>query len=275
MATLLTFLRRRLANVFRSSPLTIDAVIAALQRRGYTVLRFQAVSVAAIEAEIAHVPASSRLVIFAIIDDEVPISLPGHVAAIFRTSLGHPRHAREHGLPFFFEPMTLLDPVPRGTLPRLSFCGTVSSHPIRGECLPLVMADERVQTDCILRTKFWGGKVHDPQLMREYRDNMQRSEFNLCLRGGGNFSMRLYHVLSAGRIPVLIVEDLAQDLAWSDTVPWERTCVIASSVESVVPAILDFWSSRDIVAAQLSCRRMYMKYFAGRGLMKGIYRRCR
>jgi len=273
MSSSLTFLRRMLGRRFASSRRPMDDVIAALQRDGYRVLRFQAVTAATVKAAIAREPTSSRLVLIALIDDESPIVPSSNVAAVFRTSLGRPRQAREHGLPYVFEPMTPMAPLPRGSLPRLSFCGSVSAHPVRTACLPVVMADSRIHTDCILRTQFWGGKPHDAEVMREFRDNMKRSEFNLCLRGGGNFSMRLYQTLSAGRIPVLIVQDVAQDLAWADSVPWTRTCVIASSVDTVVPAMLEFWSSRDIVEAQRACQRMYEDHFTGRALLDGVYRR--
>jgi hypothetical protein len=67
-----------------------------------------------------------------------------------------------------------------------------------------------VQTNFILRDKWFNGAYEDGRLnrarmdesRREYVENMFGSDYVLCTRGSGNFSIRFYETLSSGRIRV-------------------------------------------------------------------------
>ena len=51
-------------------------------------------------------------------------------------------------------------------------------------------------------------------------DNMKNSDYVVCMRGAGNFSVRLYETLAMGRIPVYIhTNDL---LPMEDTIDWRK-----------------------------------------------------
>jgi len=68
-----------------------------------------------------------------------------------------------------------------------------------------------VKTNFLIRRSFSGNlktASGDPaKLRREYLENIVNSDFILAPKGDGNFSLRFYETLSAGRIPVLIDTD--------------------------------------------------------------------
>ena len=60
-------------------------------------------------------------------------------------------------------------------------------------------------------------------MAEEYVRNMVESDYALCLRGGGNFSYRLYESLCCGRIPVIVDTDLI--LPFPDRIDWRSLSV--------------------------------------------------
>ena len=84
--------------------------------------------------------------------------------------------------------------------PIVGFCGLNSKY--RQNLINLLNNNDNIQTNFIVRNKFWGGNPHDEQLVEDFRQNIEQSHFTICNRGTGNFSMRFYQVLSCGRIGV-------------------------------------------------------------------------
>ncbi len=75
----------------------------------------------------------------------------------------------------------------------------------------------------ILREKYRGGFVDEitkAKSIREYYHNMMESDYVLCVRGAGNFSVRFYETLHMGRIPVLIDTDCK--LPFEDLINWDN-----------------------------------------------------
>ena len=54
----------------------------------------------------------------------------------------------------------------------------------------------------------------------EYLDNLRRNPYSLCIRGAGNYSIRLYETLAAGRIPIILNTSLVLPL--DGLVPWRE-----------------------------------------------------
>jgi hypothetical protein len=126
----------------------------------------------------------------------------------------------------------------------------------------------RFETNFILRDMFWGGKPNDPKIKQEFEDNMKDSHFNMCSRGKGNFSIRLYQTLSAGRIPVFV--NTSMQLPLSGIIPWDQIAVIGNTEEEVVENTHIFWNTRDIQEVQKQCRKVYDDYFSGTNYMDHI-----
>ncbi|MBR9859442.1 exostosin family protein [bacterium] len=86
--------------------------------------------------------------------------------------------------------------------------------------------ESKVSTHYIFRKNYRGGAQSESERNRtttEYYDNMLNSDYILCLRGGGNFSVRLYETLMMGRIPVFINTDCL--LPFPSKIDWKKHCV--------------------------------------------------
>ena len=110
--------------------------------------------------------------------------------------------------------------------------GPWASHlRLRRRALDALADDPRVATDFVVRDRYRAGLVtHAERADRtsptatEFFDNIRRTAYTVCVRGGGNFSTRLYETLCLGRIPVIVDSDLV--LPWVGRVPWDELAVI-------------------------------------------------
>lgn len=120
----------------------------------------------------------------------------------------------------------------------------------RKSALDILNADKRVDLDFIQRSH-WGllTSLPDEQLKNhreEYDNNIEMNMFTLCVRGAGNFSLRLFEVLSMGRIPILIdtedVRPCEEELDYSDF------CFITSwkDLASLNENFMDFYTSASV-----------------------------
>ncbi len=151
----------------------------------------------------------------------------------------------------------------KGDLPIISFCGAIT-HPIRKDCLDILTRHDKVITSLIVRDSFWGGKIHDADLRREYISNITNSDLVLCCRGAGNFSYRLYESLSLGRIPIIVDTDLP--LPCSDVINWNS--FIITSPANIIEGVGNFWKKttpEEFKQLQLYARHIYKLYLSPSG----------
>jgi hypothetical protein len=145
-------------------------------------------------------------------------------------------------------------PRPKRAKPVVGFCGYISAgwkqwlrtlrgesqkiagHRIRRAAIAALKGSPRVDTNFLVRSSFQGGALlakHDPQrlrqIKREYIDNILDSDYTLCARGAGNFSIRFCETLSAGRIPLLI--NTGCSLPFEKSIDWRRHCVIVDEAD--------------------------------------------
>ncbi len=105
---------------------------------------------------------------------------------------------------------------------RLSFCGSPYTHPIRFNAVKTLSQNmTRVIPDFIIRDRFHAHadaatRVYNQE---EFRVNLSRCTYALCIRGGGNFSYRFCEALACGRVPVVIDTDC--DLPMSHIEPFK------------------------------------------------------
>ncbi|HEY8831154.1 MAG TPA: exostosin family protein [Gemmatimonadaceae bacterium] len=179
-------------------------------------------------------------------------------------------------------------PSQRGQSPRVGFCGYASSSSIKlaysvlqnleframyhagrkmYEPPPLIPATllrakvlralERhagIATDFIIRTRYKTGSV------QEFYRNIFETDYTVCVRGYGNWSVRLYETLACGRIPIFIDTDCA--LPFDDTVDWRHYCVWvpegdASRAGDYVREFHESLSPTDLRARQRECRILW------------------
>lgn len=220
--------------------------------------------------------------VFVSIDDDKPLSAEFvqryRNVLVFRPSLQRSLQSKlEIAMPFpldFFvqanSKPTTFKPVRKTDKPKISFCGWYDSHVVRRQAIDVLQTiPTRIETHFILRSAFHAqgsNGVHET----EFRDNMQRSEFNLCVRGLGNYAMRFYETLAAGRIPVLVDTDLV--LPFADIVPWRELCVISPTVEVLPKHIETFWATHNVETVQRACYQTCKKHFRPHKLAKLLYR---
>ena len=83
-----------------------------------------------------------------------------------------------------------------------------------------------VETNFIIRKKYRAGitehkDTHITTL--EFYNNLKVSDYVVCVRGAGNFSVRFYETLAMGRIPVFINTDCA--LPFDNEIDWKKQVV--------------------------------------------------
>lgn len=89
-----------------------------------------------------------------------------------------------------------------------------------------------VKTNFIYRAKYRAGAITEKsrsETNKEYYENIRHSDYILCVRGAGNFSVRLYETLMMGKIPVFVdtkcLLPFQNDINWKEHVvwvPWEQ-----------------------------------------------------
>jgi hypothetical protein len=153
---------------------------------------------------------------------------------------------RQSATPYSFEPPPLL---PAAVL--------------RARVLDALGRHSRVDANFVVRSKYRAGAREagaDHPTVREFFDNVLGSDYTVCVRGYGNWSIRLYETLACGRIPVLI--DTNCVLPFDDIVDWRRYCVWVPSddVARAGDYVADFHdrlSADQFLALQHECRGLW------------------
>ena len=96
----------------------------------------------------------------------------------------------------------------------------------RAKLLQYFEQSNKVKTNFIYRKHYRGGaitKEQREQTTLEYYDNILTSDYVLCVRGAGNFSVRFYETLLMGRIPIFVNTDCL--LPFEDKINWKEHVV--------------------------------------------------
>jgi hypothetical protein len=217
----------------------------------------------ALNKKLSHIeknyPPSKPILVFAVADHEGKLKLPARII-LLRTSLKRSiQNPRELPLPYIWDNyMRPFKSLEEGLGPRVGFCGLVSKP--RRKIIKCFQKSEAIHTDFICRGKFWGGNPHDEKLVREFDENMESNMYILAPRGKGNFSMRFYQALSAGRIPVLTDTDIV--LPFADQIPWKEIIIFEKNEKQCLEKVLETFQDGNVVALQNQCRDIYERYFS-------------
>lgn len=148
---------------------------------------------------------------------------------------GRLKRPNEIIIPPLVEDLVEAKPRPKVNQPTVGFCGWAAASNLTGwlkywsknlitwptvfkkglyfrrRALKVLAKSKLVKTNFIIRRSFSGNiktASGDPaKLRQEYVENIINSDFILAPKGDGNFSLRFYETLSAGRIPILIDTD--------------------------------------------------------------------
>lgn len=144
---------------------------------------------------------------------------------------------------------------------------------LRGGAVRTLLRDKKIKMNFIYRTRFSGRCGLDARL--EYATNILDSDYALVARGGGNFSYRLYEVLSCGRIPVFIDTDCV--LPFDGIIDWKKYCLWMDEkeVDSIADKIVQFHekiSEREFEELQVHIRELYEEWISPTGFHKNLWR---
>jgi hypothetical protein len=148
---------------------------------------------------------------------------------------------------------------------------------IRVRALTALQTCSRVESNVITHDRFFGGAVlpdggmdyeNMPAARRQFLHNLLESDYALCARGAGNFSLRFCEALSLGRIPVFIDTDCV--LPFDSTIAWRDYCVWvdARDVDRVGERVAEFHaglSDARFIELQRECRRLWERFLSPEG----------
>jgi hypothetical protein len=147
---------------------------------------------------------------------------------------------------------------------------------LRGNAVRVLSTYDGVQTNFIIREGFYAREVKDKMLARmQYAQNMINSDYVIVARGAGNFSYRLYEVLSCGRIPIFIDTDCV--LPYDHIIDWKKYVVwIDESEIGALPEKLTNFhqniSEQEFVRLQVSIRKLYEEWISPVGFFSNLWR---
>ncbi|WP_179348641.1 exostosin domain-containing protein [Winogradskyella pacifica] len=103
-----------------------------------------------------------------------------------------------------------------------------------------------INTNFIYREQYRAGTQNAEQRAAstlEFFNNMKNSDYVVCVRGAGNFSVRLYETLAMGRIPVFVNTDCIMPL--DDVINWKQhvVWVEADEIDNIGEVLLAFHKS--------------------------------
>jgi len=139
------------------------------------------------------------------------------------------------------------------------------SHKLREVSLKNLEADHRISTNFDVTNQLQDYyNVNNPNrqlLEQKFANNLADCEYNLCVRGNGNYSIRFFLTLMGGRIPVVLDTDCV--------FPFEEKLhlirVPLSGLDRLGDFILEHFESvsdNELIAMQNENRQVYQEYMA-------------
>ena len=132
-----------------------------------------------------------------------------------------------------------------------------------------------IQTNYLLRSQYHGGDTNDKNLQSrlktEFVDNILDSDYTVCMRGGGNYSVRFYETLCLGRIPIFIDTDcllpFQDEIDYKSIFPW----IDVKDLSDAAEIVQDFHarlSNDDFIDLQKVCRKLWLDHMTPNGFYR-------
>lgn len=142
----------------------------------------------------------------------------------------------------------------------------------RAKLLKNIEKRGEIETRFIYREQYRAGANTTDSInktTKEYYDNMRESQYIICIRGGGNFSVRFYQTLMMGRIPVFVNTDCL--LPFDNIINWKKHVVWVEWDERhlIVDKIIQFHnnlSPNQLVELQESNRSIWLNQLSLPGM---------
>ena len=153
----------------------------------------------------------------------------------------------------------------------------IPSTYLRNKILNIIERSSSIKSNFIRRGRYQGGKSKNVEsfelLKREFYQNINHTDYTLCIRGTGNFSARFYETLALGRIPIFINTDCI--LPFNNLIDWKKHVIWIeqNEISNITSKILEFHShlSKDSFDnIQKNNRLLWEKYFSFPGFIKQL-----
>ncbi len=146
-------------------------------------------------------------------------------------------------------------PLAKGEKPRVGFCGSLRHKRIIYK--KKFEHCRNLECDFILRDKFWGfANENKPEhIVQDYIKNIEDNHFNIGHRGRGNYSMRFYHTMAIGRIPITIDTDLSLPL--EDDIDYSQFSVIEKNPRDLRKKIIKLHRENKLTKMQIMAGKIY------------------
>lgn len=146
----------------------------------------------------------------------------------------------------------------------------------RARKLKSLERNKNIETNFIYRSQYRAGAHSEEEKKRttlEYYHNIIDSDYVFCLRGGGNFSVRLYETLMCGRIPLFINTDCI--LPQADTINWKKHMIWIEWADrsKIAEILLDFHHdihNDDLKTMQIANRDLWLNQLSVNGCLNSL-----
>jgi hypothetical protein len=143
---------------------------------------------------------------------------------------------------------------------------------------------EHVTPDVVREEAFMGGSLRDdgsidwPRLTEKraaYAEHIAACDYVLCVRGGGNFSYRLYEAMCLGRVPLFVDTDCVLPL--EELVDVRRACVTVDVSDMALlgerlRGFHDALAPEDFIERQRNARACWEQWLSPHGFFSGLAR---
>jgi len=195
--------------------------------------------------------------------------------------IGFCGHASFDLLKFIFEKFKFLKMnIRRFSMNNFNFEPLFPSAYKRKKILKLLSKSSLIEDNFIFRDKYRGGFTDESTKIKttqEYYQNIIESDYILCVRGSGNFSVRFYETLLMGRIPILIDTDCK--LPFEDLIKWDNHIIRIpwnkrQNVDAIVKFYHDNLNSEQFKNLQISNRNLWLNFMNLNGFFEELKSLC-
>ena len=147
---------------------------------------------------------------------------------------------------------------------------------LRGKAVRYLSKSNLLKTKFIIRQRTLNYTNASAEKIRmEYYENILNTDYALVVRGKGNFSYRLYEVLSCGRIPVFVNTNCV--LPFDHIIDWKKYVVWIehSEINHIADKVVKFHKSlseEEFKQLQFSIRKLYDEWIKPTGFYKNLWR---
>lgn len=160
--------------------------------------------------------------------------------------------------------------------------GRIGVYPYKGEALRtsalnLLAQNSGLESNFIIRQNAIFFEASNPlqkkAVRMEYVQNIATSDYIFCCRGSGNYSNRLYEVLSCGKIPIFLDTDC--ELPWDSLIDWKQYCVWIEEKDlpNIAEKVIEFHnrlSPQEFLDLQHSCRQLWQNWLSAEGFYRNV-----